>query len=179
MNMYEPMRLAREDILSRTAEGTRRMSARADDLSPKLRSVLFLVNGRHTVGELLERAGGMKNILEGQITTLIEMGLVGAPNASAPPAAPATAAHLPPELPPVAGAKIELLKQLEASGSFEASLLSDELLGARTLRELAVCAREIAYRLRDADGNVIAESFWTEAKRILVAWRDVGPGTSR
>ena len=180
MNTWEPLRLGRGDVLTRTPEGTRHMSARADDLSQNLRSVLFLVSSRPTVGELLDRAGTLKNVLEGQITTLIEMGLIEVVNHSAAPAAaPASDAYLPPELPPVAGAKIELLKRLEASGSCETSLLAEELLEARTLRELAMRARDIAYRLRDVDGNAIAEKFWNDSKKVLVAWRDLAAGTGR
>jgi hypothetical protein len=170
----EPLRLHPGDRLMRTAEGTRRMSARDSDLSPRLRSVLFLVTGRSTVAETLEGAGVTRNVLQGQIITLIEMGLVDAVGAAPAPAAPAC---MPGELPPVAGAKIELLRRLEASGSCEASLLADELLDARTLRELALRAREIAYRLRDVDGNAIAERFWNEAKQILVTWRDLASGS--
>jgi hypothetical protein len=173
MTRCEPLRLFPGELLRRTAEGTRQMSARDSDLSPKLRSVLFLVTGRSTVAEALENAGALRNILQGQLITLIEMGLIEA--AGAVPAASSAGAG---ELPPVAGAKIELLRRLEASGSCEAALLADELLDARTLRELAVRAREIAYRLRDVDGNAIAERFWSEAKQVLVACRDLaaGPG---
>lgn len=168
MTPFEPLRLDPADVLRRTAEGTRQMGARDSHLSPRLRSVLFLVTGRATVAETLDGAGALRNILQGQITVLIEMGLVEAVGTAraAPPAGPV-------ELPPVAGAKIELLRRLEASGSCEAALLADELLDARSLRELALRSREIAYRLRDADGSAIAESFWHEAKRILVAWRDL------
>jgi hypothetical protein len=165
INMCEPMRLARADVLRRTPEGTRQLSARDDDLSPKLRAVLFLVNGRLAVGEILDRADGMKSILEGQIQTLIEMGLVEVAGTQANVDAKA-------EMPTVAGARIQLLKRLEASGSCEATLLAEELLDARTLRELAMRSREIAYRLRDVDSNAIAERFWNEAKAILVACRD-------
>jgi hypothetical protein len=77
-----------------------------------------------------------------------------------------------PDLPPVAGAKIQLLQRLEASGSSEAMLLADELLDARTLRELAERARDIAQRLQDADGRKVAETFWETAKAILLRWRD-------
>jgi hypothetical protein len=168
MTQCEPLRLHADDLLKRTAEGTRQMSARDSDLSPRLRSVLFLVTGRSTVAETLESAGSMRNVLQGQVTTLIEMGLVEVASAAVRG-----------ELPPVAGAKIELLRRLEASGSSEAALLADELLDASTLRELALRARDIAYRLRDADGQATAESFWNEAKRILVASRDLAASSGR
>ncbi len=161
----EPIRLARADVLARTDEGTRSLAARETDLAPQLRAVLFRVTGRCTVGEMLDGAGSLANVLEGQVATLMEMGLVELVKAAPVPA--------------VAGAKIDLLKRLEASGSCEAALLADELLDARTLRELAMRAREIAYRLRDVDGNAIAEGFWSEAKKILVSWRDLAAGAGR
>jgi hypothetical protein len=79
----------------------------------------------------------------------------------------------------LARAKIELLRRLESSGSFEATLLADELLQARTLRELAERARTIAHRLRDSDGESVAEPFWSEAKQILIRVRDGGDAAGR
>jgi hypothetical protein len=173
-------RLDRFRFLARTPQGAWQVGAPRDDLAPDLRAMLVLAGGRVTVGEILGRAGSMSNVVEGQITTLIEMGLVELARAPAvQPAAGGTASEKPRELQPVAGAKIELLKQLEASGSCEATLLADDLLDARTLRELAMRAREIAYRLRDADGNAIAEAFWNQAKKILLARRDHAASAAR
>jgi hypothetical protein len=77
-----------------------------------------------------------------------------------------------PDLPRVARAKIELLRRLEMSGSAEATLLADELLDARSLHELAARARDISLRLAESDGRKLAETFWEQAKGILVRWRD-------
>ena len=71
-------------------------------------------------------------------------------------------------LPPVAGAKIDLLKCVEATRSCEASLLAEELLDARTLGDLARRARGIAHRLREIEGNAVATKFWKDAKAVLV-----------
>jgi hypothetical protein len=76
-------------------------------------------------------------------------------------------------LTPLAGAKIQLLQSLEASGSSEATLMADELLDARTLHELAARARDISLRLRESDGRKLAETFWSQAKEILTRWRDL------
>lgn len=77
-----------------------------------------------------------------------------------------------PGLPPVAGAKIQLLRRLEACGSCEAVFLAEDLLQARTLKELARLAHEIALQLQEVDGPGCADAFWNEAKQILVRWRD-------
>lgn len=173
-------RLDRYRFLARTPEGAWQVSALPDEPAPDLRAMLLRASGRVTVGEIPDGAGNMSNIFEGQITTLIEMGLVELARAPAEqPAAGGSACEKPRELQPVAGAKIELLKHLEASGSCEAALLADDLLDARTLRELAMRAREIAYRLRDADGNAIAEAFWSQAKKILLARRDLAASAAR
>jgi hypothetical protein len=179
-NALKRTRLDRYRFLARTREGAWQVSAPPDNLAPNLRAMLVQASGRVTVGEILDRAGAMSNIVEGQITTLIEMGLVELARAPAEqPAASGTVSEKPLEMQPVAGAKIELLKQLEASGSCEAALLADDLLDARTLRELALRTREIAYRLRDVDGNAIAEAFWNQAKKILLARRDLAASAAR
>ena len=79
----------------------------------------------------------------------------------------------------VARAKIELLRRLEASGSFEAVLVADDLLHARTLKELAERAHTITQHLRACEGDDIADSFWGEAKQILMRWRDGGHDAGR
>ncbi|HUP29010.1 MAG TPA: hypothetical protein VM122_02465 [Usitatibacter sp.] len=81
-----------------------------------------------------------------------------------------------PALPPVAGAKIELLRCVEATGSCGSSLLAEELLDARTLRELAMRAREIAYQLQEMHGDRMANRFWNDAKAILLVWRGQSEG---
>jgi hypothetical protein len=169
--------LASGSVLARTEEGTRQMSARAAELAPKLRSVLFLVTGRISYGELLERAGSLRGVLDAQIQSLFALGLIEVVSEAGARAAPVASARGPnsnmlPDLPPVAGAKIQLLKRLEASGSSEATLLADELLSARTLRELAERARDIARRIQEADGRGPGETFWNDAKDILTTWRD-------
>lgn len=69
-------------------------------------------------------------------------------------------------------AKIQLLDWLKASGSWEAMLLSDELLEAHTLRELGERAHVIVRKLQDVNEWQVAGSFWEAAKDILVRWRD-------
>ena len=79
-------------------------------------------------------------------------------------------------MPPVAGAKLALLKCVDGTGCCEAPLLAEELLDARTLGDLARRVRAIACRLRDVEGNAVAEAFWNDAKTILLSWRDTTDG---
>ncbi|HST01952.1 MAG TPA: hypothetical protein VLJ84_09840 [Usitatibacter sp.] len=69
-------------------------------------------------------------------------------------------------------AKLQLLDWLEASGSWEAMLLSDELLDARTFRELAERAHGIVVRLQEVNEWKVAGAFWEAAKDIVSRWRD-------
>ncbi len=80
---------------------------------------------------------------------------------------------------PVAGAKIQLLRRLEASGSCEAVFLAEDLLQARTLKDLAQLAHEIATKLQEVDGPRCADAFWNEAKQILLRWRDLALNAPR
>src|SRR5258708_9455762 len=108
-------RLDRFRFLGRTPAGAWQVSAPSEDLAPDLRAMLALAGGRVTVGEILDRAGTMSNVVEGQITMLIEMGLVElARTPAVAPDADGAASETLLERQPVAGAKIELLKQLEA-----------------------------------------------------------------
>ena len=157
--------LAPDSLLARTPEGTRKLSARTPELASKLRSALFLVSGRHTFGDLLDLAGGLAHVLEAQIRTLLDMGLIqvaGEPRARAPSA----------EELPLAGARIQLVKRIEAMDCPEAAALIARFRGACTLAELAEGARDTALRLQQTMGREDAEQFWSRAKEILIHWRD-------
>jgi len=68
--------LSKDMVLMRTLEGTRNMSTRDPSVGPRLRSALYLVTGRQTVGEMLDLAGGLAHVLEEQLRTLVEMDLL-------------------------------------------------------------------------------------------------------
>ena len=157
--------LGPESLLSRTAEGTRKLSARTPELASKLRSALFLVSGRHTFGDLLDLAGGLAHVLELQIRTLLDMGLI---EVARPPGGQAPGAD---EL-PVAGACIQLVKRIESTGCPETPTLIASIRAANTLAELAERAREAALRVQETMGRPAAEQFWSRAKEILIHWRD-------
>jgi hypothetical protein len=78
------------------------------------------------------------------------------------------------------GAKIQLLDWLKGCGSWEALLLSDELLEARTLQELAERAHGIVLQLQDVNEWNLAGSFWEAAKEIIQRRRNLPatPGPS-
>jgi hypothetical protein len=78
-------RLDRFRFLACTPLGAWVVNAPSEDLAPDLRAMLFLAGESVTVGEILDRAGTLGKVLEGQITTLIGMGLVELARAPAVP----------------------------------------------------------------------------------------------
>ncbi|MCY7387869.1 MAG: hypothetical protein LH481_07365 [Burkholderiales bacterium] len=175
--------MRRDSVLKRTEEGTGKMRARTSDISPKLRAVLFLIDGERTLGDLLDRAGSLSDLLYSQISALLEIGLIDtldsidpdraddAPDATAPIARKhASKAQ---DLPPIVAAKMQLLLRLETTQSDEIDLLGAELLDAKTLRDLAFTAKSVTNRLAMSVGTERSQKFWADAKEILTAWRDL------
>ena len=172
-----------DSILTRTEAGTSKMRARTSDITPKLRSVLFLIDGNLSFGRLLERAGSLSDLLESQIRALIERELIdvidpsggGRTNTQDSATTPVSPGHRSKaqDLPPLVAAKMQLLLRLESTKSDEIDLLGAELLEARTLRDLAFTAKSVTNRLAMSVGIERSQQFWKDAKEILTAWRDL------
>ena len=178
-----------ESQLTRTESGTAKMRARSSDLTPKLRSVLFLIDGNLTFGRLLERAGTLSDLLESQIRQLIEKELISVIDpagkgrklnveSATTPITPGHRAKAQ-DLPPLVAAKMQLLLRLESSNSDEIDLLGAELLEAKNLRELAFTAKSVTNRLAMSVGVERSQQFWKDAKEILTAWRDLSATSGR
>lgn len=175
--------LHRDAILRRTEAGTRKMRARTSDISPKLRSVLFLIGGERTLNDLLDRAGSLGDLLYSQISALLDLGLIqssdeirdgsdgGEPDATAPIKRKFAAKAE--DIPPIVAAKMQLLLRLETTKSDDIDLLGAELLDAKTLRDLAFTAKSVTNKLAMSVGTERSQKFWTDAKEILTAWRDL------
>lgn len=172
-----------DSVLTRTEAGTVKMRARTSDITPKLRSVLFLIDGNLTFGRLLERAGSLSDLLESQIRVLIERDLIDVIDPSGggrkmtvdsatTPVSPGYRSKAQ-DLPPLVAAKMQLLLRLESTRSDEVDLLGAELLEAKTLRDLAFTAKSVTNRLAMSVGVERSQQFWKDAKEILTAWRDL------
>jgi hypothetical protein len=185
-----PSRILHYDSqLTRTELGTAKMRARSSDLTPKLRSVLFLIDGNLTFGRLLERAGNLSDLLESQIRQLIEKELVSVIDptgagrklhldSATTPVTPGHRAKAK-DLPPLVAAKMQLLLRLEGTNSDEVDLLGADLLEAKNLRELAFTAKSVTNRLAMSVGVERSQQFWKDAKEILTAWRDLSATSGR
>jgi hypothetical protein len=172
-----------DSVLTRTEAGITKMRARTSDITPKLRSVLFLIDGNLSFGKLLERAGSLSDLLESQIRQLIERELIEVvdPSDDEPMPAghrattPVSPGHRAPaqDLPPLVAAKMQLLLRLENTRSDEIDLLGAELLEAKNLRELAFTSKSVTNQLAMSVGVERSQLFWKDAKKILTAWRDL------
>lgn len=175
-------------VLARTADGTRKMRSHAADITPKLRSVLFLIDGVQPVRKLLDRAGELRPLLEAQLIELLQRGLVeanhqaprnaGSPSMAPPQGTLSLLAHRTPPAPSVSGvpaivgAKMQLLAQLESLAGESLCQYSATLVEARTWPDLARRAKEVARVLENRGGCPEAAAiFWARAKEILVTWR--------
>ena len=59
--MSQPFTL--EQILERSNEGNVALQTRAQNLSPKLRAVLYLIDGERSLAALLENVGSMAELV--------------------------------------------------------------------------------------------------------------------
>jgi hypothetical protein len=65
-----------EQILERTVAGQAALQQRSQEISPKLRAVLYLIDGERTLAALLDGVGSMAELISTQIDTLSHMGLL-------------------------------------------------------------------------------------------------------
>lgn len=174
--------LSLDTVLVRTDLGGVAMRDRGSDLKPKLRAVLFLIDGESTLGKLLDNAGTLHNVLLTQLDELLTKELIRPANTAGVSVYDATATRpigekghaRPADLSPLMAAKMQLLNRLEVLAGDESDLLGAELLDARNLSELANNAKLVSIGLEPIIGVEAAQGWWTDAKAILVAWRDMG-----
>jgi ribosomal protein L12E/L44/L45/RPP1/RPP2 len=81
-------------ILDKTEKGREEIATRQHHLAPRLRTLLVLVDGKHTGDELLKKLTGL-GLNEKSLTELIDNGFVHAVTAPQPASAPQAAAHAP------------------------------------------------------------------------------------
>jgi hypothetical protein len=83
-------------ILDKTDKGREEIASRKHGLAPRLRTLLVLIDGKHTQEDLLKQVGAL-GLTEQSVSDLIDGGFISfhddsAPASSAPAAAPAPAA---------------------------------------------------------------------------------------
>jgi hypothetical protein len=83
--------LDRAAVLAKTPKGLEEVKSRSHGVPQKLRTLLIMVDGASTVGDILGRFPGIGEI-ETNLEALVAQGFLEAKGGSAPPASPAAAA---------------------------------------------------------------------------------------
>lgn len=179
--MLNIKQLSLDTVLVRTDLGSVAMRDRTSDLKPKLRAVLFLIDGESSLGKLLDNAGTLHNLLLTQLDELLARDLIRPASTEGISVYDATETRpvgdrghtRPADLSPLMAAKMQLLNRLEMLAGSESDLLGAELLDARNLSELANNAKLVSIGLEPIIGVEAAQGWWNDAKAILLAWRDM------
>jgi hypothetical protein len=167
--------MERNAVLAKTAKGLEEVKSRAHGLAHKLRTMLIMVDGVATVGEILAKFGGVPEI-GAALDTLARDGFVEvkglkggaaqAPAAVAPapaPAGPATVPHTRGE------ALSALTRFLHDNLGPDADLVTGRLEKAKTQAEFAAAIERCADMLGAMRGQQKAQLFRDRAKAFAAA----------
>lgn len=164
----------RSAVLAKTAKGLEEVKSRAHGLPQKQRTILIMVDGVATAGDLLAKFGGIPEIAAA-LDALARDGFVevtGTKGAPAPVAGPGAGppAPEPATQPQSRGEALSALTQLLHDNlGPDADLVTGNLEKARTAAEFAVAAERCADMLGAVRGKQKAELFRDRAKAFAAA----------
>lgn len=190
--------MERKAVLAKTAKGQDEIKSRAHGLAHKLRSILIMVDGSATAGDILAKFGGIPDI-ETALESLVSQGFVeikgaqsAAPAPPATPKAPPVGATQPmpspvaPEVPPVgatqsmpspvaptqtrAQALSALTRFLIDNLGPDADVVTAALERARTRAEFLAAAERGAHTMAALRGASKAQVFRDHAKAYVEAY---------
>jgi hypothetical protein len=161
----------RTAVLAKTAKGAEELKSRRHGLAQKLRSLLIMIDGASTAGDLIAKFGGIPDV-EAGLQTLVDQGFVeirGARQATpaAPPAAAARAAPAPTS--PAAApqtrqqAMSALTRMLHDAVGPDADLLTGRLEKAKTRAEFVAAVERCTETLDALAGKARAQAFGARA----------------
>jgi hypothetical protein len=168
----------RNAVLAKTAKGLEEVKSRAHGLAHKLRTMLIMVDGVATVGEILAKFGGVPEI-GAALDTLARDGFVevkglkggaaAAPAATAPATASPAAAG-PATVPHTRGEALSALTRfLHDNLGPDADLVTGRLEKAKTQAEFAAAVERCADMLGAMRGQQKAQLFRDRAKAFAAA----------
>ena len=164
----------RNVVLAKTAKGLEEVRSRKQGLPQKQRSILIMVDGVATVGEILAKFGGIPEIAaaldalaaKGFVEVEVIKGGVATPAAAV---APATA--VPATMPQTRGEALNALTRfLHDNLGPDADLVTGDLEKARTQPEFAAAIERCADMLEAVRGNQKAQLFRDRAKAFAAAY---------
>ena len=150
----------RAAVLAKTARGAEELKSRTHGLAQRLRSLLILIDGTSTAGDLLAKFGGIPEVKAG-LQALVDQGFVEI--RAAPPAAPAApaAAAAPPQTRPQAMSA--LTRMLHDAIGPDADVLTGRLEKARTRAEFVAAVERCTETLEALAGKARAQTFGARA----------------
>ena len=154
-------------MLAKTAKGAEELKSRAHGLAQKLRSLLIMVDGASTAGDLLAKFGGIPEVEVG-LQALVDQGFVeigGAPMAAPAPAAPAAAPAPPAGAAPQTRqqAMSALTRMLHDAIGPDADMLTGRLEKAKTRAEFIIAVERCTEMLAALAGKARAQAFGARA----------------
>lgn len=160
----------RNAVLAKTAKGLEEVKSRAHGLPQKQRTILIMVDGVATVGDILAKFGGIPEIAA-TLDALVRDGFVevtGTKSAPAPVAGPGTGAAAPG--PQSRGEGLSALTRfLHDNLGPDADLVTGNLEKARTAAEFALAAERCADMLDAMRGKQKAQLFRDRAQAFAAA----------
>jgi hypothetical protein len=150
--------------LAKTAKGVEELKSRTHGLAQKLRSLLIMVDGASTAGDLLARFGGIPDVDAG-LQALVDQGFVevrgAAPVAAAAPPAAATAPRASTAAAPRTRqeAMSALTRMLHDAIGPDADVLTGRLEKARTRAEFIAAVERCTDTLEALAGKARAQAF--------------------
>jgi hypothetical protein len=155
----------RNAVLAKTAKGAEELKARTHGLAQKLRSLLIMVDGTATAGDILARFGGIPDV-EAGLEALVAQGFVEV-RGTKPGAAPAVPAGATPAAAPAQTrqqALSALTRYLIDNLGPDADALTAQLERAQTAPEFAAAVERCADMLQVMRGAAKAQVFRDRAK---------------
>lgn len=166
----------RSAVLAKTAKGLEEVKSRAHGLPQKQRTILIMVDGTATVGEILAKFGGIPEIAAALDALardgFVEVKSAGSGSASTSPATapPAVKAAGPSTVPQSRGEALSALtRYLHDNLGPDADLVTGSLEKARTAAEFAAATERCAGMLAAVRGAQKAQIFRDRAKTYAAA----------
>jgi hypothetical protein len=148
-------------VLAKTAKGVEEVTARVHGLPQKLRSLLIMVDGNATAGDLLAKFGGIPGV-EASLAALVEQGFVEIKGTRA--AASAAAPSAPAVTETRAQALAKLTRLLHDALGPDADALTSRLEAARSGAEFLAAAERSADTLGALTNPARAQQFRDRAQ---------------
>lgn len=148
-------------IYQKSAKGSQAIATRDHALTPKLRSLLILVDGKRSFEEL-EKLSGLMGDAEQLVSQLHDQGYIEAATPATAPAHTSTAAPSQQTGVPLAEAKRFAVRRLTDLLGPTADSFCMRIESAKNAHDFMVVVKDAEILVRDMKGAQMANSFWQD-----------------